>query len=43
MERYIPYHANPPRKSTSVIRDIDNRRDFGNSSKIYCTGRGRAF
>jgi len=24
-----------------VIRDIDNRRDFGNSSQIYCTGRRR--
>jgi len=24
-----------------VIRDIDNRRDFKNSSQIYCTGRGR--
>jgi hypothetical protein len=26
-----------------MIRDIDNRRDFGNSSQIYCTGRGRGF
>jgi len=26
-----------------VIRDIDNRRDFENSSQIYCTGSRRVF
>jgi hypothetical protein len=26
-----------------MIMDIDNRRDFENSSQIYCTGRGRGF
>jgi len=26
-------------REVCMIRDIDNRRDFGNSSQIYCTGR----
>jgi hypothetical protein len=30
-------------RKVCMIRDIDNIRDFGNSSQIYCTGRGRGF
>ena len=26
-----------------VIKDINDIKDFGNSSQIYCTGRGRVF
>ena len=30
-------------RKVCMIRDVDNRRDFENSSHIYCTGRERRF